>query len=465
MRRDILTVVSEFGKKYRLFDTENIIVGLSGGPDSVALITILASLASEDPGFPKLYAVHVNHNLRPEAGADQALAQRCAERLGIPFEAVSVDVRGLVDTTGRSEEECGRILRYKAFDEYALEHFGSGYREVSRIAVAHHRGDLAETMMMNLFRGAGLEGLVSPEPINGRVIRPLLCVSKEDLTALLIENDIEYATDLTNLENNCTRNVWRNEILPAIGKVSVKPAQKALIDTYELLSSDLSYLKETADAAYDDIVIRHGGFVFAQADRLGALHDAISGRVIRRMWQETFGDLVDFEKIHLDKAASLAASGSGMEKSLDLGRGRQVVTAAGYLVFCDGNDRVAAMCAVAELMGFATSQEPVDIEIDRGTAVTMPEKRLNISIKVVENKVVMEYNNCSWVFEGAPGTNGTVRLMNGLPDLKFCRSGNNIVRSLRDVLSERKVPREAREHIIVAATEDKILWIPGAGHA
>jgi len=467
MGRDILSAVAEFGREKGLFDTENIIVGLSGGPDSVALLTILTELADKTKAFPKIYAIHVNHNLRKEAKDDEALARKCCERLGVPCKIVSVDVKGYSAETGRSEEESGRILRYKAFDDYSRQLLGDDFADRSRIAVAHHKGDLAETMMMNLFRGSGLEGLVSPAAVNGRIIRPLLVLSKEEIIDFLDSRGIEYATDATNLMSDCTRNIWRNELLPAIDRVSIKPAMKALSDTYSLLATDLDFLKQMTDETYEHIVIENtvSDFVYVRCDDLRSCHRAVGGRVMRRMWEKTFGDLVDFESLHMEKVFDLIGRSGATERSLDLGRGRCAVTATGYLTFCKATDRTRAMCGVARLMGLAVSYDDLSIPLKDIKNANLPKTELHIKSLVVENIGALEYNDLSWVFPMYAGDDREILLTNGLPEAVFKRAGGNSSKKLHDLLADYKVPRSARTRVVVAVSGGEVLWIPGIGHA
>ena len=201
-----------FGTKAGLFDCDAMIIGLSGGPDSVMLGEVLCEIRSVTEGFPKLYAVHINHNIREEAGNDEAFAADWAKAHGVEFRSYSFDIPKLSKEMGRSEEETGRILRYKAFREFA-DCIGE---KRTFIAVAHHKDDIAETMMLNLFRGSGLDGLVSPVAKNGQIVRPLLCLTKAEILRYLTDHGISYCTDKTNDSTDYSRNAWRNEIFPMI---------------------------------------------------------------------------------------------------------------------------------------------------------------------------------------------------------------------------------------------------------
>ena len=145
-----------------------IVAGLSGGPDSVALISVLSEIAQNKRDFPKVLAVHVNHGLRESAGDDEYLALSLCDKLGIPCRVFRYDVRQEASKRGRGLEETGRILRYEAFGQCAEEEAGSlgVSRDTVRIATAHHKGDLTETFMMNLLSGGTIGSF---RPTRGRI--------------------------------------------------------------------------------------------------------------------------------------------------------------------------------------------------------------------------------------------------------------------------------------------------------
>ena len=207
-------------------------VGLSGGADSVCLLLVLKDLRQLLK--IRLQAVHVNHQLRgDEAVRDEAFCRELCSRLGVPFSAVSVNVRALVGSSGMTEEEAARTLRYEALQKAAAA-FAAGpcedgmkareMREQDRqdlktpgravVAVAHHADDQAETILLNLLRGSGLKGLGGMRPKRDNIIRPLLGLSRSSIRDYLAERNISFVEDSTNFENDHTRNRIRNVILP-----------------------------------------------------------------------------------------------------------------------------------------------------------------------------------------------------------------------------------------------------------
>ena len=200
--------IKAFCRQKELFSPgDKVVIGLSGGADSVCLFLLLTGLAKEF-GLT-LFPVHVNHNLRGEdALADQCFCEELCRQHGLTLTVVSAPVENLAKEHGWSLEEAGRNARYKAFAETAAK-----YR-CNKTAVAHHKDDQAETVLFQMFRGSRLKGLAGMEAKNDGLVRPLLCVTREEIEAYLQNKKQPYCIDYTNLEEDYTRNKIRHRILP-----------------------------------------------------------------------------------------------------------------------------------------------------------------------------------------------------------------------------------------------------------
>ena len=449
--------VEAFAEEEGLFTCKDIVVGLSGGPDSVMLLTVLSELKAKKKDFPNLHAVHVNHNIREEAKEDEDLARRTARRFNVPVKVVSADVEAEAKTLKRSVEDTGRIVRYKAFRDYIEEnHLQDAY-----IAVAHHADDVAETVMLNLFRGSGLEGLVSPEPKNGDIIRPLLKLRKAEIIKFLQDNNIEYAEDRTNADSTYTRNAWRNEILPKIGKHSVKDPVEAISDTYDLLKDDLDFIEEEADKAYkkakaEDRILRQ--------EDIKDLPDALRSRVVRRLWDETFGNLTDFTRKNTKDCLEELKSKSNTR--LDMPFGRIFVKAGGFIAFTTKEDYGKTLLKITELMGFVTAPAGTCVSLDATGLKTanLPNSDIQIKCEIIENNKGLAYNNKSWFYPLNEGDE-TIDLVlrNGSSANRFKRAGSDCGKPLGRLLMGLRVPKEARGSVLYMESRGEIIWIPGFG--
>ncbi|MDD3506886.1 MAG: tRNA lysidine(34) synthetase TilS [Parabacteroides sp.] len=191
-----------------------VVVGISGGADSVALLHILVSL-----GY-KCIAAHCNFNLRgDESFRDEQITIDFTKRLQVPLCKISFETNKYAQENRLSVEMAARELRYRWFEELLNTY------DADAVAVAHHRDDSVETLLINLTRGSGITGLTGIKPKNGNVVRPLLCVSREDIYAYIENNGLEYVTDSSNSSDIYTRNFIRLKVIPLLEEIN--PSVKA----------------------------------------------------------------------------------------------------------------------------------------------------------------------------------------------------------------------------------------------
>lgn len=210
--RDLSLVVEDTIKKYNMLNHgDSIVVGLSGGPDSMCLLHVLMGL-KEAWGL-KIYAAHLNHQFRGrDADEDALYVKKKCEEWGIEVFIQVFNVPAYAKEKGLSSEEAGREIRYKLFYEVAHK-VGA-----NKIAIAHNMNDNAETVLMNLFRGSGIEGLKGIEATRGEIIRPLINVRRDEIEAYCHEKKLNPRIDKTNLEPIYGRNKVRLELIPYIEK-------------------------------------------------------------------------------------------------------------------------------------------------------------------------------------------------------------------------------------------------------
>lgn len=228
--------VEDFCRKNLFFEpADKIIVAISGGADSTALLHLLHESRFE----LNLIAAYIDHGLRPdETGAEIEFVRSCAAKLDLPFVTRTVDVKGLQITRKCSPEEAARIARYDAL---------SGLRHEYRakfIAVGHTADDQAEELLIRLIRGTGLKGLSGMPPSNGPIIRPLLAQSKASLIAYLAAKGLGYCQDSSNEERSFLRNKVRLDLLPLLEKSFNPSIRNTLLQTAEILQQDEALLAQ-----------------------------------------------------------------------------------------------------------------------------------------------------------------------------------------------------------------------------
>ena len=239
----MLKKVLSFIRQHNMLSERDIAVcGLSGGADSVSLLLSLYELKDE-LGI-SVEALHVNHCLRgEESDRDQEFCRDLCKRLGIPFTAVSCDVRGYAKERSLSCEEAARELRYDIFAKHTTD---------KKLATAHNADDNLETVILNLVRGSGLKGLSGITPARDNIIRPLLAVSRAEIEEFLKKHDQDYVTDSTNLSDDYTRNRIRHNIIPVM-----KSLNTSMIETSVRSISTLRAENDLIDRMTDKAAAMH----------------------------------------------------------------------------------------------------------------------------------------------------------------------------------------------------------------
>lgn len=230
--------VEKFIERNRLLPQRGrVVIGLSGGADSVALLIVLRKL-----GYHCI-AMHCNFHLRGnESNRDEQFVTALCERTGTELCVMHFDTESYAKEHGISIEMAARELRYAAFEEYRVS------KEAEAIAVAHHRDDSAETVLLNLIRGTGIKGLHGIRPKNGRIIRPLLCVGREEILEYLEWRNEGYVTDSTNLTNNYTRNKIRLEIIPKLAEINPSIKESLAATAQRISEAELIYSNAIQEA-------------------------------------------------------------------------------------------------------------------------------------------------------------------------------------------------------------------------
>ncbi len=292
--------VSEYMQEHHMVDSgQKIVVGVSGGADSMGLLSVLTELA-EIYHF-SLVVVHVNHGLRGKAAdGDQAYVENICKMQDIPCYSFHVDLKRFAQKEGMSEEEAGRCYRYQCFEKVRKE---VGAR---KIAVAHHLEDSCETILFHMFRGTGLRGLTGIPPVRDAIIRPLLCASRKEIEAYLTEKGILWRTDETNLSDVYTRNKIRHHVIPYVEEHINSSAGQHIQEMASLLSDISDYLDRQSATAFDMCVTVGENPVCAiHAEPFLALDVVIQREVLRRAMGVAAGKLKDVDKEHIEMIRGL----------------------------------------------------------------------------------------------------------------------------------------------------------------
>jgi len=287
----LLNQVRKTIERYQLLERgDRVIVGVSGGMDSMVLLHLLNACRQE---FDlSLIVAHINHGLRPvESEKEAELVQKESERLGSPFEYGQFDVKEFQKAGGLSLQDAGRRIRFHFFNSL-LAKYGA-----QKIALGHHADDQAETVLMRLMRGSGLKGLRGMLPIRGgRVIRPLLEAWREEIESFARGKGIPYCLDPSNLKRNYLRNRLRLELIPMIEREYQPNFRAVLLRASAIFREENDYLERGAEEAYQRIVQEEKDALSFRFSGYQSLDRAIRWRVVQKMLIRIYGREVSCEE-------------------------------------------------------------------------------------------------------------------------------------------------------------------------
>ncbi len=278
---------------------DGVVLGLSGGPDSVCLFFVLLELQQEYD--LTIRAVHVNHCIRgDEADSDQQYAKSLCQVNNIPLRELVIDIPALAKESGRSTEEEARMARYKAFNEeanYLKNELGCDVK----IAVAHNADDNAETVLFHMARGTGLDGMCGIAPVRDNIIRPLLQISKKEILQILEDNKIEYCIDSTNNQVDYDRNKIRHNIMPQLAEINDK-ALEHISEMTERLSAIADYISLEAHGL---LQIAKEGEGRLRKRAIATAPPVIASQALKDYLSEYMPDKKDVSAVHVESILGL----------------------------------------------------------------------------------------------------------------------------------------------------------------
>ena len=286
---------------------ETIIVGLSGGPDSLALINVLYDL--KDQLKVELVAVHVNHLLRgDDADEDERFVKTYCDEKSIPLHIFRKNITKIAEDQKKSFEEAGRNARYEAFDLVArsFDHY--------KIAVAHNKNDISETFFINLMRGAGIDGLASIDYCReGQIIRPLLSCSRNEIEAYCAACELTPRIDCTNMENHYLRNKIRNQLMPMLNDVFELDAVESIFRSTEILKNEKLFIQKHIEAVFNRIAVKETDTIILELLPFNQLTDAEKYHLIRMCIKNLRGHLTNISYDKILRIANLKRVGAMIE--------------------------------------------------------------------------------------------------------------------------------------------------------
>lgn len=426
---------------------DRIVVGVSGGADSVCLLNILDKISKELD--IRLTAVHINHGIRgEEADRDEEFVRGLCKAWEINFYSFSYDVKKIAADENLTEEEAGRKVRYQAFFDVCKKH------DCNKVAVAHNKNDNAETFLFNLFRGSGIQGLAGMKPsrvTDGErrivLIRPLLCAERKEIEAYLMNEGIGYRTDSTNLADDYSRNKIRNRILSYVVDEINNQAIKNINEASLKLSEAWEYIEHNTSVAYMKLVEREEGIYRIRTDRLLLEPAIIQKGVIRHIIESITGRLKDIEAKHIEAVLSLCSRQVGKYVQLPYG----IIAEREYdnIVIYYKNNEIRENSPI----------EPVLLKIPGKTLIKSNNIRIDTEVFEYKKGMQIPKNSCIKWFDYDKIKNAVVVRSRKEGDY-LCINSSGGIKKLKDYFIDAKIPRKSRDSQLLIADGSHIIWIP-----
>jgi tRNA(Ile)-lysidine synthase len=417
---------------------DKVIVALSGGPDSISLLHVLSTLMDEYN--IKLYAAHVNHMLRSrESDEDENTCRRFCDKNNIEFFSRAIDINSMAIENNISTEMAGRDARYEFFQELLKK------LNANKIALAHNLNDQAETVLMRLMRGTGIEGLIGIKPVRDEIyIRPIINISRPEIEYYCEKNNLPARIDKTNYEPIYSRNKIRLELIPYIQQNFNSDIIVTLNRMCELVKRDESYIQENVikvfqkycDIGEDKVIIYKDAFY---------LHPTLISRVIRKALLEIKGDINNIQSIHIDNIINLQKSSTGKFTMVP----KEILIKNVY-----GNIEI--------------TRQKKEYRVDIDTTIDLKigenyieELGLRIYIRSIDSDKKMNFksNDNIKYFDGTNIKNMTLRFRKNGD--RFYPLGMKGSKKLKDIFIDLKISREKRDLVPLLCFDEDISWIIG----
>ncbi len=443
--------VREYIKKHNMLEKgDTIVLGISGGGDSICLLFVLLELKEEYD--LELVGVHINHNLRGiEAIEDQRYVEYICKEQQVECIVVSEDIQKEAKLRGRSLEEAGREVRQEVFKRVAEqireEALNKGVRRSVKIATAHHGNDNAETLLMNLVRGSGIVGLGGIAPVRGERIRPLLGIQRSEIESYLQEAKLEYCTDSTNAHNIYTRNVIRNEIIPKFEECVNSQSVAHMNQAIEELKKIEMYLEKQVEEAWASCVSIQVDYesTILYKEEIEKQELILKERIVKKSIEQVAGYQRDIMRVHIEQVLKLFEKQVGKEIHLPY----QLVARRIY----EGVE----ICRVKEETNLFTE----------GMKITIPGKTYLGDGSVVETEIItgvdieeMLETPYTKYFECDIMTNVLCLRTRNVGDYIVINSQGN-KQKLKKFYIANKIPLNQRDQIPLVTIGEEVLWVVG----
>ena len=417
---------------------QRVLVSVSGGPDSMALLLFLREL---DPEYHlDLEVFHLDHMMRGEESREDArFVKEFCQELGYRCHLESFDVPDYVESRSLSPQEAAREVRNRLLDD-CVDRIGA-----SRIAVGHTADDQVETFLMRLMQGAGLSGLSGIPPVSGKIIRPLIEVWRKEIEGYCRLQGVEPRMDSSNLKPVYLRNRIRLELLPLLERVMGLGVKEVLLREVKTLREDNRFMEDMAEKTAGGILKTEEGRVLVDRSLLQGLPRAIQNRVIALAWENLNPLAKPLGYRHLEDI---------IEKVFGGVSGARIDLPGGVVVRREYDRVVIAPGEGEEVLG-------EEVELDIPGEVNLPWARVKVEAREVKSTDIY-LSSDPWVeYVDLPPEEKRLILRPVSPGDRFWPLGVGGSKKIKDFFIDNKVPREERTRAVVVTSRGEIVWLVG----
>ena len=436
LEKKVLDAITE----YKLIEeNDHIVVGVSGGPDSMALLYCLLEARKTIPF--SIHIAHVNHGVRgEEARSDQLFVERISKELGLPYYTINVNMIEYGKERGITAEEAGRELRYGFFRDI-LERHGRG-----KIAVAHNMNDQAETLLMRIMRGTGPDGLKGMDYKSDDIIRPILGIDRKEIEDYIRQKGIETVLDKTNLQPIYSRNKVRLELIPYIEENFNPNIVTTLWRMSRIFSLDLNFLEEHTKIKFKNMLKSHDkNSIILHGDKFLVEDRSIQQRIIRNAILELNKSLQGISEGQIAGAVNLV---NNLETGKEFHLSNDIILRINY------DEIIIEKSREREKIAYS-----YDIDVP-GSIILENGYCLETKIFTKDNDFVMEKTKNVKYFD-YDKVEGNIRIRNRRDGDRFIPFGMKGSKKLKDYFIDEKVPRDLRDRIPLVVDNENIMWVVG----
>mgnify|MGYP002857572490 CR=1 FL=1 len=462
-------VISYIRENNLISPQDTIVEGISGGADSVCLFLMLEEYKKE-VGFNTV-AVHVNHGIRKKtADKDEKFVAKLCESKGVELKSFKKDIPLICKITKESEEECGRRIRYEIFDEVCRQY------ENARIAVAHHMNDQAETVIFRIIRGSGIKGLGGMEAKRDNIIRPLLCLKREEIEEYLEQSEQKYRTDETNNAIEYSRNYIRKKIIPKFENVRqnavehINALSGEAADINDFMEKKALELLEEASKEADRKYITKGLSTKYKADVLSEAEPILLKFAVRALITEAGVSIKDVTRNHVDSLCELVIKPKSGE--IHLPKGVTVVKESGIVYIKPREDfeaQIQEVVNVPEVVMPTVKETPAQEEspykfyypIAGEGNYKLPDGSV-VSCRILnefDRSEIPEDTYTKWMDYAKMSEDLCIRTRKSGDFLVINKNGNE--GNLKNYMINEKIPKSERDEVPILASGSRVYWVMG----